>query len=222
MLYSENFEGLDIASPGALGDTGWLVGANVFEANGDFAYNYFAFPAPNGGPGFSGIIAGQGGVDQGNQQLNVYNDYNNADHGNGSNRRIAANFFRNVSILGTSDVGREIFFFFDIKQGNIGGDSTALAFLKVQETSNNSFADLALVTADTTAPGTDWSENILSLVVQPEWVGETLQIGFINTADNFGDTGLFYDNFLVTIPEPSSAALCVLGVAGLLGIRRRK
>ena len=48
--YSQDFEGLDITSGTALGDDGWLVGANVFDPNGNFLYNYFAFPAPNGGP----------------------------------------------------------------------------------------------------------------------------------------------------------------------------
>ena len=46
--YSQDFEGLNQADPSALGNDGWLVGANVFDSGGGFLYNYFSFPAPNG------------------------------------------------------------------------------------------------------------------------------------------------------------------------------
>ena len=83
--YSQDFEGLNQADGAALSNDGWVVGANVFDPTGTtFLYNYFTFPAPNGGPAFSGIDIGQGGPNQGNQQMVVYSDYNNGDHAVGN------------------------------------------------------------------------------------------------------------------------------------------
>ncbi|MCH2105586.1 MAG: hypothetical protein MK291_02965, partial [Planctomycetes bacterium] len=90
--YVQDFESLDAASGTVLGDDGWLVGANVFDASGGYLYGYFSFPAPNGGPGFCAVATGEGGPDQGAQQMVVYNDYNNGDHGVG--HLIEANVFR--------------------------------------------------------------------------------------------------------------------------------
>jgi len=115
--YTEDFESLEQTSPTALGDAGWIVFANVFEANGTtLAYSYGTFPAPNGTPGFCAIDNGQGGPDQGDQQLVIYSDYDNQDQAIG--RRIEANTFRERTIT-AADVGNTISFSFDAKRGNI-------------------------------------------------------------------------------------------------------
>ena len=103
--YSQDFEGLDQADPAALADDGWLVFGNVFDPDGSYLYGYGPFPAPNGGPGFSGIDVGQGGPAQGDQQLVVYSDYNNGDHGNGN--FIEANVFQE-QMVGAADVGKHV------------------------------------------------------------------------------------------------------------------
>ncbi|MFN3190116.1 MAG: PEP-CTERM sorting domain-containing protein [Aureliella sp.] len=227
LTYNQDFEGLapppaDGSQNQALENDGWLVGANVFEADGTtFIYNYFAFPAPNGGPAFSAVATGEGGVDQGTNQLSVYNDYNNTDHANFPTRRIEANVFRDIGILEASDVGLDYTFSFDAKQGNIAGSTTATAFFKVIRTSDNSFAQLAIDSIDTTAVGTNWSGGQLQLTIDPTWVGETLQIGFTNTASGFEGSGVFYDNIGVSaVPEPGSASLLALG--GLFTLVRRR
>ena len=115
--YTQDFESLDQSSPTALSGDGWIVFGNVFEADGTtFLYGYGPDPAPNNTGAFSGIALGQGGLDQGEQQLVIISDYNNADQATG--RRIEANTFRERTIT-ASDVGNTIVFSFDAKRGNI-------------------------------------------------------------------------------------------------------
>lgn len=227
LTYSQNFESLTPAqgaAPNDLSTDGWQVGGNVFAADGTFLYNYFSFPAPNGGPAFSGIVTGEGGAAQGANQLSIYNDYNNADHANNPTRRIEANVFRDIGVLDASDLGSTYTFDFDAKQGNISGATTASAFFRVIRTSgsNPDFATLASASLDTTAIGTNWSGNQLSLTIAANMVGETLQIGFNNTASAFADSGVFYDNLAVSaVPEPGSLGLLGLGSAVAFFRRRR-
>ena len=55
----------------------------AFTADGSFVYNYGApFGTPLNSNSFANIAVGQGDAAQGSQQLVLFNDYNNADHGN--------------------------------------------------------------------------------------------------------------------------------------------
>jgi len=56
-------------------------GSQAEVGNSIFLYSYGPFAAPNGGPGFSAVAGGEGGVNQGTQYLNIYSDYNNVDQG---------------------------------------------------------------------------------------------------------------------------------------------
>jgi len=216
--YFENFEALDISSPTALGDAGWLVGGC------DPVGCYFAFPAPNGGDAFSAIVSGQGGPDQGGQQLSVYNDYNNPAHAAASGD-VEAFVFYNIGLLDAEDANTEISFSFDTKAGSIAPPTTARAFLLVQKTSDNSFAQLDIANVDTTNVGADWTTLGTSLVIDPTWVGETLQIGFTSTAREFNPSGVFYDNLNVgaaVVPVPAAVWLFGSGLLGLVGVARRR
>ena len=216
--YTQNFEGYNQASATTLGDDGWLGFANVFLADGTtFAYNYGVFPTPNGTGAFSNVATGEGGPTQGAQQLVVFNDYNNADHGNGSNNRIEANVFREWNIA-ASDVGTTVTFSFDAKRGDIAGASTAAAFIKILDP-NAGFALTTFETVDTTAISTEWNRYSASTTIQANQVGSIFQIGFLNVASNFDASGVFYDN-IALVPTPAGAAL--LGLGGLVAGRRRR
>jgi hypothetical protein len=190
--YSQDFEGLDQQSPSALADDGWLIFANVFGPDWSYWYGYGVFPAPNGGPGFSGIDIGQGGPDQGMQQLVIYNDYNNGNHGDGSNAIIEANVFQE-QLIGAADVGNAYRFEFDAKRGNIELASIANAFIKTLDP-NAGFQTTNFITADMTNIDDNWDSYSLSIFIDPSLEGQLLQIGFVSWASRFEGSGIFYDN----------------------------
>jgi len=223
--YSQNFESLVQSDPDALANDGWLVGANVFSPAGAFLYGYFSFPAPNvpgGGAAFSGIADGQGGPDQGAQQLTVYNDYNNGDHTNGSGNIIEALVFQETIVDG-SDVGTTIDFSFDAKKGNLVAPTTAEAFIKVLKISDNSFGEMTSASYDTTGLTIDWSGGLASITILPEMEGELLQFGFLTRASNGTASGNLYDNINVSaVPVPAAVWLFGSGLLGLVGVARRR
>jgi hypothetical protein len=188
--YSQDFETLVQAAPDSLANDGWLVFANVFNPGGGYLYGYGPFPAPNGGPAFSGIDLGQGGDPQGLQQLVVYSDYNNGDHGVGN--LIEANVFQE-QVIGALDVGSTWLFQFDSKRGNIDGATTARAFIKTLDP-NNGFALTNFVSIDMTSVLNLWSDRLLSIYIDPSLNGQILQFGFLNVASNYEGSGIFYDN----------------------------
>lgn len=214
-FYSQDFEGLNQADPAALGNDGWLGFANVFDSGGGYLYGYGVFPAPNGTPGFSSIAAGEGGVDQGAQQLVTYSDYNNTDHGVGN--LIETNVFQEFTI-GAADVGSTWTFEFDAKLGDLIAPSTAQAFIKTLDP-NNGFALTNFVTMDTHTLPTTWGTYSIQLAIDGSLPGQLFQIGFLTLATNYDASGIVYDNVNFT-PEPASLAL--LGLGGLALIRRRK
>lgn len=224
--YSNNFELLDAAAPTALGADGWLVGGIVSTpgnpGSGDVG-SYFAYPAPNGGAAFSGVAVGEGGVDQGNQQLSVYNDYNNTSHGDGN--LVEAFVFTDVGLIDASDAATgSLTFSFDTKVGNLIDPTTALAFIKVLKTSDGSNFTLGENSIDTTTLGAaGWAGGSLSLAIDAGMIGETLQIGFTSTATNFNASGVFYDNLNVSaVPVPAAVWLFGSGLLGLVGVARRR
>jgi hypothetical protein len=188
--YSQNFEGLVQSDPDALANDGWLVFGNVFAPDWTYLYGYGVFPAPNGTNAFCEIVTGEGGPEQGAQQLVVYSDYNNADHGNGN--WIEANVFQEQTI-DAGNVGQRWNFEFQAKLGNIAGSSTALAFIKTLDPGSG-YATTNFITADMTSIPTTWSGFVLSIDIDASLEGQILQIGFSNTATNYEGSGIFYDN----------------------------
>jgi len=188
--YSQDFEGLVQADTGALGADGWLIFANVFNSTGSYLYGYGVFPAPNDGGGFCQIAIGEGGGAQGDQQLNVFSDYNNVDHGVGN--LIESNTFQEQPI-GAGDVGQVWTFDFDAKLANLEGATTAAAFIKTLDPGAG-YAMTNFITQETTLLPATWTSHQLAITIDASLVGQILQIGFTNTASNYEGSGVFYDN----------------------------
>jgi hypothetical protein len=213
--YSQDFEGMHVADAAALGNDGWRVFANVYDTDkSTHLYDYGVFVAPNGGAGFSSITAVPG-----NQQLTVFSDYSNTDHGDG--KWIEALVFQEQTIS-ASDVGSVWNFTFDVKQGNQIPESSSNAFLK---TVNNDLDVTSESILDTTASGTDWATLTLSLEIDNSMVGEVLQFGFSSTATYYTPSGVLYDNINFSstpaVPVPGAIWLMMSGLIGLVGVARR-
>lgn len=196
--YRQDFEGLEQADISALADDGWVVYGNVYGTDMAYLYGYGPNPAPNDGAAFCAINAGQGGPEQGNQQLSVYNDYKNVDHASGY--KIESNVYRERAIT-AADVGRIVSFRFDAKRGNINDpadplcpcSSKAIAFIKTLNPSAG-FVTTNFLQEDTSALPEDWARYAIELTVDAGLVGQLLQVGFASTATLYQPSGNFYDN----------------------------
>jgi hypothetical protein len=196
--YSQDFEGLDQGNTGALAEDGWLVFANVFSPEGNYLYGYGVFPAPNDGAAFSAIAVGEGGPDQGAQQLVVFSDYNNTDHAVGN--LIEANVFQE-RMIAADIVGQTWVFDFQAKRGNIEGETTAVAFIKTLDP-DAGFQTTNFITEDMTSIPDTWSGYSLSITIDASLEGQILQFGFASTASNYEGSGIFYDNIMFYNDEP--------------------
>ncbi|RMF99352.1 MAG: hypothetical protein D6727_00040 [Gammaproteobacteria bacterium] len=235
--YSENFEGLNAADPGALGAAGWRIFGNVFTGGGLFKFGYGVFAAPNGGPGFSAIASGEGGPAQGNQYINIYSDYNccgagttNEGHFNGTDL-VESNVFQEFTIDGTADAGLWTFTF-DVKAPSSNGcdapaagtpQATCMAFIKTLNPAAG-FATTNFITFDSSnVSNAAWSTHSLQINVDGTLAGQLLQIGFTSTSSNFQNTGVYYDNLVFSnvVPVPAAAWLFASALGLLAGVRRR-
>lgn len=185
--YSQDFEGYALPSPGALMGDDWLVFGNVFFLDWSYWFGYGPYAAPNDGAAFCAVATGEGGPSQGSQQLSVYNDYNNT---NLPTAYVEANVFHEQTI-GAGDVGETWVFDFDAKLGNLGGVTTAAAFIKILNPADWSVIFIPL---DMTTIPSSWGSYSLSALIDPTWSGRILQFGFASTATNYEPSGVFYDN----------------------------
>ena len=128
----------------------------------------------------------EGGPDQEMQQLVMYSDYGNADHAVGN--LIESNLFQEqVLPAGCSGTWT---FTFDAKMGNLGGSSTALAFIKILNPADWS---TTMYSVDMTSIPVEWANYSVSVDVTG-LDGMYLQFGFASTAANYEPCGIFYDN----------------------------
>jgi hypothetical protein len=240
--YAQDFEGLNAADPLALGLAGgdqWKIFADVWfgPVGSTFLYSYGVFSAPNGGAGFSAIAGGEGGAAQGSQYMNIYSDYNNADHANGFT--INTSVFQE-RILDAGDIGTGTWTFTgDVKAPSSAGianpasNATANAFIKTLDP-NNGYAQTNIITFDsTTADPSNWGAFSLSLdLSDPLLQGQILQFGFNTVATNYEDSGVYYDNLCFdntggcptapAVPVPAAVWLFGSGLLGLVGVARRR
>jgi len=250
--YAQDFEAVDAGNPDALGPSGenFIIYADVWgSAGGDatvgsdiFLYNYGPFSAPNGGPGFSSIAGGEGGVNQGTQYLNIYSDYNNPDQTAGgacgpTGCTINTSVFQEYTI-DAGDVGSVWTLTFDAKSpfengifdtingngGDINNPQSASAFIKTLDPQAGYWATNDIRVDMTNISNTDWATFSISLdLSDPALEGQLLQFGFNTVNTEYDYSGVFYDNIIFSpVPVPAAVWLFGSGLLGLIGIARRK
>ncbi len=196
MSYTQDFEALPPVN-GSLSGDGWLNYGNIFDTSWNWLYGHGPWPAVNNIGNWQDIATGQGGALQGLQQLVVYSDYANPDHGAGL--LIESNLFQEQTILvGATGVW---IFTFDAKMGDLGGNSTAAAFIKTLDP-NAGWATTNFITLDMTYIPTTWGTYSVAIDVTG-LDAQILQFGFMTVASNYEPCGVFYDN-LNFAPEGSS------------------
>ena len=186
-----------------LNDDGWSVFGNAVNPDGTFAYQFEqAFPAPNVGEGaaFSSIATGEP-TTSGINYLNIFSDYNNADHTNGTDRRITSFVFREGTV-GAENVGETWTLSYDFRTAitpfgvaDSEGRTTTAAYIVVLDSLNETFFEIGgPVETDTSAATTTFTPGSVSLLIEEAHVGQTLQYGFLNEASNEDPSGVYYDS----------------------------
>lgn len=190
----DDFESYDINATSIA--NGWKVFANVFN-NGAYEYGYGPFDAANNQGGFAGIATGEAGSTQGTQYLNIFSDYNNADHGAG--KVIEASVFKEFTIA-SGDQGGYVFSY-DVKlptSNAAESPSTVYAFIKVLDP-DSGYQTTVFKTLDSLdAVNNEWETRSIYINIQEQQVGDIIQFGFASTATNYDATGVLYDNVNVS------------------------
>lgn len=233
LTYSQDWEGVSDTDGAALSGDGWIIG-NVNVGVGAW---FAGAGAPNntadGNSGYSAIVTGQGGPEQGNNVLSTYSDYNPwGPLALPGTQTVETFVYRDIGVIDASDANTTFTFEFDTKQGNINSvtpGAQAWAYITVLNLSD--FSTTYNDTFETTTIGTDWSTQSLSVAIDASWAGQLMQIGFkttvVESTENvFPDSGVFYDNInasnVSAVPVPAAAWLFGSALVGLGVVRRKK
>ncbi|MBT1449352.1 glycoside hydrolase family 16 protein [Glaciecola sp. XM2] len=193
LQFFADFEGVD-PEGGTLGGN-WQSFGTVFNAAGDFVYNYGApFATPLSDVAFANITTDQGGDAQGERQLVLFNDYNNADHNNGL--FIEAATFQQVTL--TANDNGVYTFRFDARApdaGAIESPTTAKAYVQTLDPANG-FATTGRVEIDLSMiTSTEWQTYSVDFAINGETMaGQLLEFGFSNRTTGFAASGIVFDN----------------------------
>jgi len=253
--FSQDFEGLTVADGvnglDDLANAGWDVAGNVYDGDtsvepypGNYLYFYGWFTAPNTGGGAFSAIANDdvSANNSGTNYLNVYNNYDAREaqeSGQITNAIIAQEY-----TIDASEIGKTVTLAFDAKRPDfiddlLGGDASsaagnkncavqcvANAFVKTLDPANNYNTTNYELIETTAISQSDWTSYTITLdLTDPLLEGQLLQVGFESFATGDGDTGVYYDNIVLTVSgdvvEPTSAnvpipTIALLGFGALL------
>lgn len=184
--YMQDFEAMAPVD-GSMSADGWNVYMNIFDDLGNFQYGW-GYPAPNNIGNIDDIVSGEGGPDQGDQQLVMYSDYGAEQHG-WLNWTVETNLYKEWTV----GAGAGMWYFaFDAKLGNIAAPSEAYAFIKVLDPGAG-WATTQFITVETTNTPATWTRYGLEVDLSGS-ENQIVQIGFMTLAMNYNSCGVFYDN----------------------------
>lgn len=186
-FYTQDFEAM-APTDGAMAGDGWFLYTNVFDAGGGFVGGGGG-PAMNNVGNLCDVVTGQGGPNQEMQQLVMYSNYWDGNHGN-PGFTIESNLYKEWTVAAGQGVWT---FNFDYKMGDlVNPPSEAYAFIKVLNPAAGWSTSVFEVVETTFAP-TTWSSG--SIVVDlSALAGQIVQIGFLTNSVEYSACGVYYDN----------------------------
>lgn len=222
-IFADNFESGSFNS-------GWSMNKVVYSsaglntASGNHALGNWQggyYPGTLFGP--NAIASGEGGLLQGNNQAKVWPDYDGwwMDWLNGN--IVSVSLLHNHVVTADDITNGGYQMDLDYKfQPTVGAGSGAFAFMGIfsSDFSQNWWTDRQVLNFN----GGNWGSSAVRIgLSDPGAVGANLQFGVTVYAQDYSANGLYIDNVTVSnVPEPSSAALMGVGVAGLLAFRLRR
>jgi len=246
VLYSNDFEGVQAGDPTDLGvynldGTNWSSGVTGFDANGNYAWNYF----PGGSPDkrLYGLRIEQGGVTQGLNVIGFGGAHDNPDNVSAGKSQTTTFVYSagqvTQSMVNEGYVSLALNYKVMNQQWEYGfnAPSTGRFFIEVLGFKDNWQPNGQNWGYLTTEPGygasssfsmlssqTDWNNDvILNLALDSSLVGKTLNFGIdLTSRDNgqggFSNTYMGVDNIVFqTASAPVTAAVPEPSVASLLG-----
>ena len=214
-FFADNFE-----ASGAAGATGlsspWEMNKEVFTSSGAYVNGYY--PGSTFGP--NAIV--EGGAGGSAFSAKVWPDYGYAPSWE-NNQRVAVSLLVSKVGLSAQDIAPGVIQFdFDyLRDAPVGPNAQAYGFVKLL--SSDWSQTWAVNTFNLAASG-DWLHGSAKMNFDGTQVGANLQWGIVVSDVNYGGgAGVKIDNVTVSnVPEPTSASLLGLGLAGLLASRLRR
>ena len=214
-FFADNFEAAGAAGATNLGAP-WEMNKEVFTTTGAYVNGYY--PGTTFGP--NAIVAGGAGGSA--FSAKVWPDYGYAPSWE-NNQTVAVSLLVTKTGLTAQDISPGVIQFdFDYLRDNpVGSNAKAYGFVKLL---SPTWETWAINKFDLAASG-DWLHGSARMTFGDLGaVGANLQWGIVVSDVNYGGgAGVKIDNVTVSnVPEPTSASLLGLGLAGLLASRLRR
>ncbi len=215
-FFADNFEAAGAAGATKIGAP-WEMSKFVYTSTGAYVGHY----AEGSTFGPNAIVSGQGGVDQGTYQGKLWPDYDGWWGDWTDNKVVKTSLLVSIVSLSAADIAPgQIQMDFDYKlQPTLGPNTSVYSFAKIlsADWSQTWYTDWKQLT------GGDWSHGSNVIGFDGNQVGANLQYGFMVVSSNYEPNAVFVDNVTISnVPEPTSASLLGLGLAGLLASRLRR
>jgi hypothetical protein len=213
-FFADNFEASGAAGATTLGAP-WAMTKFVYTSTGDYVGHY----APGFTFGPNAIVTGQGGVAQGTYSGKLYPDFDGWWGDWTDNKIVKTSLLFNKTLTAEDIAPGVIQMDFNFKTPAMGATASVVAFAKLL---SGDFSQ-TWYTQTLNLNNSDWSSGATVLTFNGAQVGANAQFGFMVTSDNYKAADLYVDNVTISnVPEPTSASLLGLGLAGLLASRLRR
>ena len=225
--FTQDFEGLDRTNPDALAQDGFQLFAQGINPDGSVSFGFGPFAAPNDIDNPNITVISEDAL--GGQGLTFFTDTNSPLNDPNSDRQdaLALSLFQQQTIA-AEDIGNTVSFAFtfDDAENPPSGGAIAEAFILTLDP-NAGFAATNNISTDVSNATAIEMAGLLTLdLSDPALVGQILQFGFRNEAEDGEGSAVNFDNLVftanITNPIPEPASLAILGLGGVALLTRRR